>query len=245
MSQSDFEEYSQKSIHFFSRHVPPLLVKALSLIQSNPTVVDVGCGDGHLVWSLSENSHIAVNSRIIGVDMSPIRVRRFSELTGYPGIVAEGHHIPGLADESVDLTISTMVLEHVPDELEYLAELARITRRGGWLYLSTVIRKSGAWYFRKAPDGRRVIDSTHLREYPSVDSVVKLLEASGFTVNDQCLTRLIFPIAHPVVRLLHAWRPIKEVQRIFLNPAYAWIEKLALPIPRYRSIELLATRRDI
>lgn len=244
MSQSDFDDYSQRSIHFFSRYVPPLLAKALESAQSSPTVVDVGCGDGHLVWSLSENGYIKAGSRVIGVDMSSIRVRRFTELTGYVGVVAEGRHIPEIADSSVDLAISTMVLEHVPDELEYLAELARITRPGGCLYLTTVIRKSGAWYFRKAPDGRRVLDPTHLREYASADTVIKLLEASGFVVTEQCLTRLIFPLAHPIVRLFHAWRPIRDVQRFFLRPANTWIERLVMPIPRYRSIELLAKRCD-
>ena len=38
------------------------------------------------------------------------------------------------------------------------------------------------------------------------------------------------------------WRPIKDVQRIFLKSSNAWLEAFALPIPRYRSIEILAQR---
>ena len=138
-----------------------------------------------------------------------------------------------------------MVIEHVPDDLGHVRELARITRPGGMLYLSTVIRKRGAWYFRKAPDGRRVLDPTHLREYPSVGNVTRLIEAGGFVIREQRLTRLVFPIAHPLVRWLHARRPIKDVQCLFLKRSTGWLETLALPIPRYRAIEKVAQRVDV
>ena len=242
MNDIDFDKYSEQSIHFFSRHVPALLAKALALVGSKPTLIDIGCGDGHLIWALSDTGHIPPGSRVFGVDISPIRLRRMSALTGFQGIMAEGHQVPALRDGSVDIAISTMVIEHVPDDLGHICELARLIQPGGLLYLSTVIRKPGAWYFRKAPDGRRVLDSTHLREYPSADAVIKLVEAGGFVVKEQCLTRLLFPIAHPLVRWIHARRPIKDVQRIFLKSSNAWLEAFALPIPRYRSIEILAQR---
>ena len=240
MTDIDFDQYSEQSVHFFSRRVPELLARSLELIGPEATLVDVGCGDGHIVWALSETGHIPTDSRVIGVDISPIRLRRFNSLTGFEGVMADGHHIPALATGSVDLAMSTMVIEHVPDDLGHVRELARITRPGGLLYLSTVIRKRGAWYFRKAPDGRRVLDPTHLREYPSVAAVIQLIEAGGFVVKQQRLTRLVFPIAHPLVRWLHARRPIQDVQRLFLGRSMGWLEALALPIPRYRSIEILA-----
>ena len=42
-----------------------------------------------------------------------------------------------LADASVELVISTQVLEHVPDPQAYLAECRRVLRSGGWLVLTT------------------------------------------------------------------------------------------------------------
>lgn len=242
MTDIDFDQYSQQSVHFFSRKVPELLAHSLARIGPEATLVDVGCGDGHIVWALSQAGHIPAGSRVIGVDISPIRLRRFSALTNFESLMADGHHIPALASASVDLAMSTMVIEHVPDDLGHVLELARIIRPDGLLYLSTVIRKRGAWYFRKAPDGRRVLDPTHLREYPSVDAVIRLIEAGGFVIRQQRLTRLVFPIAHPLVRWWHARRPIPDVQRLFLRRSTAWLEALALPIPRYRSIEMVAQR---
>ena len=242
MTDVDFDQYSEQSVHFFSRRVPELLARSIKLIGPGATLVDVGCGDGHLVWALSETGDISTGSRVFGVDISPIRLRRFLALTGFPGIVADGHRIPALETGSVDLALSTMVIEHVPDDLGHVHELARITRPGGMLYLSTVIRKRGAWYFRKAPDGRRVLDPTHLREYPSAAEVTRLIEAGGFVIRQQRLSRLVFPLAHPLVRWLHAQRPIKDVQRLFLKRFTGWLEILALPIPRYRAIEIVAQR---
>jgi SAM-dependent methyltransferase len=242
MTEVDFDQYSEQSIHFFSRRVPELLTKSIKHIGPSATLVDFGCGDGHLVWALSETGQISPNNRVFGVDISPIRLRRFQELTGFQGIMADGHLIPALETASVDLALSTMVIEHVPDDLGHVRELARITRPGGMMYMTTVIRKRGAWYFRKAPDGRRVLDPTHLREYASEGDVIRMIEKAGFVISEQRLSRLVFPLAHPLIRWLHARRPIKDVQRLFLKRFTGWIEILALPIPRYRAIEIVAKR---
>ena len=244
MDEVDFDKYSQESVHFFSRTVPHLLATAVRQMGASGRMVDVGCGDGHLVWALKERGLLKGDSQVIGVDLSPVRVQRFKALTGFDAVVAKGQHMPELPDGSVDLAMSTMVIEHVPDDQAYAFELARIVRPGGWLYITTVIRKRGAWYFRKAPDGRRVLDPTHLREYAAPFDVVKLVEAAGFEIQEQRLERLVFPVAHPLLRWWHARWPVDGVQRFFLDPSRAWLEALGLPIPRYRSIELLARRPE-
>ena len=242
MSEVDFDQHSELSVHFFSQRVPGLLSNVLTSLAHGSTLVDVGCGDGHLVWALASTGSLPVDATVIGVDLSAVRRLRFTALTGHSAIAPHGHEIPDIGTATVDLAISTMVIEHVPDDLGHAKELARITRPGGLLYLSTVIRKRGAWYFRKAPDGRRVLDPTHLREYASPDEVIRLVEAGGFVIRQVRLTRLFFPIAHPIVRWWNARRRIEGVQRIFLRPSMAWLESIALPIPRYRSIEVVAER---
>jgi 2-polyprenyl-3-methyl-5-hydroxy-6-metoxy-1,4-benzoquinol methylase len=238
----EFERHAEQSVHFFSRRVPHRLRAALARLTPGAGVVDVGCGDGQLVWSLLETGSLPSGVRVTGVDLSPVRVQRFTRLTGKPAIQANGEDLAGVPDASVDLCISTMVMEHVPDDAAYAAALARIVKPGGWLYLTTVLRKPGAWYFRKAPDGRRVLDPTHVREYGSVEEVRGTVEAAGFQTHELGLERLVFPIAHPLVRLLNRLRPIPNVQQVFLSHPWSWLEKLALPIPRYREIQLVLRR---
>ena len=244
LSDLDFDQYSEQSVHFYSRHVPRLLRMSLAgLSRAGAAIVDIGCGDGHLVWSLRSNQLIPPGCDVLGIDLSPIRLRRFQALTGCATALASGQGADSVANGSIDLVLSTMVIEHVPDDAGHAVELGRITRAGGVLYLSTVIRKRGAWYFRKAPDGRRVLDPTHLREYATPEEVLHMVEAAGFDVESVELSRLFFPVAHPLIRWWHSHWPIRDVQRFFLGPM-RWLELLALPIPRYRAIEVLARRRD-
>lgn len=241
-NSSDFEKHAQQSVHFFSRTVPRRLREHLLRLEDGCRVVDVGCGDGQLVWSLLHSGALPGSADVVGVDISPIRVQRFKELTGRDALLADGQDLGVLPTGSADFCISTMVMEHVPSEQAYARELARIVRPGGRLYLTTVLRKRGAWYFRKAPDGRRVLDPTHLREYASTEPVIEILVAAGFKVIDFGLERLRFPVAHPIVRSWNAIAPIRNVQQLFLRRPWSSLERLSLPIPRYRAIELVLER---
>jgi 2-polyprenyl-3-methyl-5-hydroxy-6-metoxy-1,4-benzoquinol methylase len=243
LTGDEFERHAADSVHFFSRAVPARLRRSLAAMTTGASIVDVGCGDGHLVWSLQQSGALPDKAKIMGVDLSPIRVRRFSELTGQPAVQANGERLEEIPSTTVDLGISTMVMEHVPDDDAYALALARIIKPGGTLYLTTVLRKPGAWYFRKAPDGRRVLDPTHVREYGDVDAVRSKLQRAGFDIVDLGLERLVFPIAHPLIRWWNASHPVRDVQRLFLSAPWSWIEKLALPIPRYREIQIVAKRR--
>ncbi|HEV2369131.1 MAG TPA: class I SAM-dependent methyltransferase [Acidimicrobiales bacterium] len=50
-------------------------------------------------------------------------------------VAADGNLMP-FPDAAADLTFSSNVLEHVPDPARFLAEMVRVTRPGGLLYLS-------------------------------------------------------------------------------------------------------------
>jgi len=56
-----------------------------------------------------------------------------------------------LPEASADLVLSFQVLEHVRDVGQYLGEVSRILRRGGWLILST----HGTWLYHPHPEDHR------------------------------------------------------------------------------------------
>lgn len=239
----DFEQHARRTVHFFSRHVPERLRNLLKAQPSAVHLLDVGCGDGQLVWALMNNGLLPPGATVTGVDLSPVRIERFTTLTGWPAVQTNGADLAGLPDAAADIVLSTMVMEHVEDDAAYARALARVTKPGGLVYLTTVLRKRGAWYFRKAPDGRRVLDPTHVREYASTEEVRGKLEAAGLRVVDAGLERLVFPVLVPAVRLWHARWPIREVQRFFLRRPWSTLEALGLPIPRYREMQFVL-RRD-
>lgn len=239
---AEFEEHAARTVHFFSHRVPIRLAALLKSQRVPFHLLDVGCGDGQLVWSIAKSGLLPKGATVTGVDVSPIRVKRFTALTGWPAVQANGAELDELQAGCADIVVSTMVMEHVDDDDAYARALARVTRPGGVVFLTTVLRKRGAWYFRRAPDGRRVLDPTHVREYKSVQDVREKLERAGFSVMECHLERLVFPVLVPAVRMWNAWSPIRDVQQFFLRAPWSALERLGLPIPRYREIQLVLSR---
>src|SRR5262249_47699320 len=149
-------------------------------------------------------------------------------------VVASADAVPAVADGSLDAVISTMVMEHVPDETAYLTEIRRMLRPGGRAYVTTVFKASWAWYFRKR-DGESVLDTSHLREYTDLAAFRALVERADLRILELERHRLWFPLLDPLLfrvgsglrgrrSLLHALRMVK------------------VPIPGYSSLELVVER---
>jgi SAM-dependent methyltransferase len=106
-------------------------------IGAEDTVVDVGCGDGHM-------AHFAASrgAEVIFADVDPAKVARVGELlSGLParavrGLVSDANPLP-LPDARASRVIATEVLEHVDDPVQFMAELVRIGAPGAQ-YLLTV-----------------------------------------------------------------------------------------------------------
>lgn len=103
----------------------------IALLPREWTVADIGTGTGHLLPALS--SHFAkviaiepaevmlkcARQRATGEDLSNVELRN-GDLTKLPA-----------DDECVDLAIAMLVLHHVANPNEALAEMARVVRSGG------------------------------------------------------------------------------------------------------------------
>jgi SAM-dependent methyltransferase len=96
-------------------------------------VLEIGCGRGAFAKHLA-----GAGARVVAADFSPSAVSLARELLGdsCETLVADVQAIP-FPDESFDLVVSLETLEHVPDPAGGLAELVRVTRRGGRLVVTT------------------------------------------------------------------------------------------------------------
>ena len=227
------ERYTETAIHFDIEEPPTLLTRWL---PAGPlALVDLGCGDGPLFAALSREGLIASSRPVYAVDLEAERLERVSKR--FPWIrtlVASADAVPDIPDTALDAVISTMVMEHVPDEHAYLAEIHRMLRPGGRAYVTTVFKKPWAWYFRKR-DGESVLDTSHLREYTDLDQVRELVTSAGLRILALERNRMWFPVLDPVLfRVGHRLRSRPKLLHR--------LRAAKVPIPGYYVLELVVER---
>lgn len=105
----------------------------LPYISSGMSVLDVGCGFGPITLELAA---VVGPGVITGVDLQPGRIERARGLAAERGITnvtfaaADIYGLP-FADDSFDAAFSHATLQSLPDQVEALRALRRVTRPGG------------------------------------------------------------------------------------------------------------------
>jgi ubiquinone/menaquinone biosynthesis C-methylase UbiE len=116
------------------------------VIQGCRTVLDLGCGPA---TQLAQIAEFNPGVKFTGVDLSPTMLDDARRHVGAMGLrnvdfrPGDITRLDGIADQSMDAVISTMVLHHLPT-LQHLeacfAEIARVLKPGGALYLTDFAR---------------------------------------------------------------------------------------------------------
>lgn len=229
---NDWDEYAAAYPQIDNEiELPPLLRTALGLVAGD-RFLDVGCGEGSLLDVVA--AEFGSSWQITGFEISRTRGER-AESRGHRVLVSEDGQVP-LPEASADVVASTHVVEHVPDDAAYVAELARLARPGGVVYLETPLKLKGAWYFRRNPEAGWVLDPTHVREYRTASEVHALLEKAGLELLSEELT----PISYPLVAAEDvALRLLRRPQRTARPEGW---RAARVNIPRYRQLAVLARR---
>lgn len=135
---------------------------------SGKSIVDLGCGDQHLRKSIESRG-----ARYRGIDINDCNL----EVDPFP-----------ICNETVDIVVSMAVLEHLRDPGHFLAEIKRVLKHGGGLWMDTPdIEACGNKFWN---------DPTHVHPYTRA-SLRTLLTMSGFedvlvTPNYRCKKRSMY-----------------------------------------------------
>jgi SAM-dependent methyltransferase len=101
-----------------------------------PQILDAGCGTGEISARLLQ---LFPRASLLGVDLIDDHLERARARTAAMPRRARFEHRSifelGLADASFDLVVCRHVLQAIPHADRAVAELVRVTRRGGWLHL--------------------------------------------------------------------------------------------------------------
>jgi ubiquinone/menaquinone biosynthesis C-methylase UbiE len=226
------------AVHFDVKALPTLLERYL---PSGPlALADLGCGDGPHFAVLERLGHIGPSRPVYAVDLEEARLRRVRARWPFvQTVVAPADQIPHIANGSLEFVISTMVMEHVPDERRYLDEIGRILRPGGRAYITTVFKRRWAWYFRRNREGESVLDPTHLREYLDLGAFKDLIMEEGRFIQllDITLEPLWFPLLDPIL-----FRTVGARGRVGKPGVVRLLRKPKVPIPGYYSLQIVLER---
>lgn len=109
---------------------------ALSTFEIGERILDFGCGSGKLVCELRGSGYNAVGLELDSPkSQSNVLEKARDHVSHYNGAMP----LP-FSDDEFDATISTEVLEHIPNPQNVISELARITKR---ILIITVPDSSG------------------------------------------------------------------------------------------------------
>jgi ubiquinone/menaquinone biosynthesis C-methylase UbiE len=233
-------------VHFYDEEVSPLLQYGLALtLQSHRkmSVVDLGCGDGKIIFALHKKGVLKDVGEIVGIDISEKRIERLkSNLPFVKGIVSDALNIKELPSHSFDFVICSQLIEHVEDDDALVLEIRRLLKNGGIAYLSSVVKKRyGVYFYFK--NGSFRLDPTHVREYRSTDEFVGLIANKGFEVIRVKTRHFMFPLLDMIIRLLVKFGLIKPNPNFFQrHKVLGKIRQLKVPIVGYKNVEILVRK---
>lgn len=115
-----------------------LVLEYLSPLEGK-RVLEVGCGRGRFLTELTARGAV-----VCGADLSGFAVHVAQERLRKAGVSrargsvcqADAHHLP-FANTSFDVVISCETIEHFIEPETALREMARVTKQGGMLFLTT------------------------------------------------------------------------------------------------------------
>jgi len=109
-------------------------LRLLDTVDFAEPILDLGCGDGQFAELLFRSSRANSRGReIVGLDLSPRSLQEAEARGVYTRTVqADAARLP-LDSESFGSVVSNCVLEHVPEDVAAVQEVARVLRPGGRL----------------------------------------------------------------------------------------------------------------
>jgi 2-polyprenyl-3-methyl-5-hydroxy-6-metoxy-1,4-benzoquinol methylase len=230
----DIEEYADHHTHFYENEIPAFL-RILLAQHKWSSYLDLGCGDGSLLYAINRQGTLK-NTQVYAVDLSKSRIESVKKInSNFICYVADACNAKDIPDKSIDLLVSTQVIEHVPNDEDMIKEINRLLSVGGTVYLSTVFKKWYGWYFYRC-NGKWRLDPTHLREYTADSQLLPLFEKHGFKLVKMDKILLKFPIADLFLRILG----VKD--HVFNNAIINSLRKIKIPILGYYDWEMVFER---
>jgi ubiquinone/menaquinone biosynthesis C-methylase UbiE len=209
-------------------------------LPAEPRILDAGCGTGEAASRLAE---LFPQAHVLGVDIIDHHLElarsRYARLA--PRLIFEHQSVFGLAaaDRSFDLTVCRHVIQAIPHPDRVIAELARVTRRGGYLHL--IAEDYGMLHFQRgaldprdfwhvAPTYFEAATGTDLFIGRNAFGILAAMNFEEISVDYVVVDTLRVP-RETFAEILEAWRdgyaePIGELTPISRESAVAYFDQM-------------------
>ena len=228
----EIEEYAKRT-QFYTEDVPPLLSDFLDGSQWS-SCLDLGCGDGALLYALNKKGYFTSKS-VYAVDLSAARLELVSRINNDINCLQRDVCETQVEDGSIEFLFSTQVIEHVENDAKMIEEIHRILAPSGTVYLTTIFKKWYGWYFYRC-NGKWTIDPTHLREYTRDAQLLDGLKRYNLEILESKKTLDRRPLLDAVLRRVGASNIVYKSRILKLFRA------ISIPIPGYYIWEIVARK---
>ena len=153
-----FDEWPKKYDEWFTTPIGLLIKKYESELlfdllrpRSGEIILDAGCGTGVFTFDI-----LSFGTRVIGIDLSLPMLSRATQKTKryhFQPILADISSLP-FPENTFDKVVSVTALEFIEDGKGAMAELFRVTKKGGRIVVAT-LNSLGPWAKRRKAEAKK------------------------------------------------------------------------------------------
>lgn len=138
----------------FNAYVMARYQQVVKLIpQNSRRILDIGCGDGVLLWLVSRKS----SAKLYGVDLNQKSLNYAAAKINAKLIKAQAEKLP-FKNNYFDTVIATEIIEHLDRPEKLLLEARRVLKRGGRIIITTPVKPKNG-----------LTDKLHVREFSAAE----------------------------------------------------------------------------
>lgn len=237
----------QENFYFTDRQISSLLPdeirRLIKVAKSCSRVLDVGCGDGVMIYDLQRMNILGTKCQLTAVDISPKNISVAKKrIKNVEFCIADASSLP-FANSSFDFVYSWMVIEHLSHPLDMVKEMSRVMKKGARCYISTIMKDKKAVYFYRQ-NKQFVLDPTHVNEFQTEAEFSELMRKAGLKVLRLEKSQRSYSVLELLFKGLIKFQiiqPKSETREFFKD--HLWInslrKKLVIPVPGFYQLEAL------